>query len=44
MPTVEPTVTQTVAAVTKATESNIKKLKIYLSNGNIRPNTKQKNK
>lgn len=44
MQTVEPTVTQIVPAVTKATQSNITKLKIYLSNGDNRQNTKQKNK
>lgn len=41
----EQIVTQTVAAATKATQSNIKLLKIYLSkNGNDRPNTNKKNK
>ena len=38
MPTVEPTVTQTVAAVTKATQSNITKLKVYLSKKNTKGN------
>ena len=32
MRTAEPIATQTVRAATKATENNIKKLKIYLSN------------
>ena len=45
MRTVDVTETQTVAAATKATQSNIKLLKIYLSkNGNDRPNTNKKNK
>lgn len=36
---------QVVANATKATEINIKKLKIYLSkDGNYRQNTKKKNK
>ncbi len=41
MRTVEQTATPTVAAVTKSTVTNIKKLKIYLSkNGNSGQNTK----
>lgn len=44
MQTVEQIATPTVAAATKATWENAKKLKIYLSNGNLGQNTKQKNK
>lgn len=44
MQIVDQIVTPTVATVTEATKTNIKKLKVYLSNGNSRPNTKQKNK
>ena len=41
MRTVEQTATPTVAAATKSTQSNIKKLKIYLSNeSKDRRNTK----
>lgn len=44
MQTVEQIVIQTVATANSATLENAKKLKIYLSNGNNRPNPKQKNK
>jgi hypothetical protein len=45
MLTVEPTVTQTVALVTKATKSNIKKLKTYLSkDGTNRQSTNKESK
>ena len=44
MKTVDQTATPIIATVTEATKTNIKKLKVYLSNGNNRPNTKKKNK
>jgi len=44
MQTAEQIATQIVATATKATYENAKKLKIYLSNGNLGQNNKQKNK